>query len=219
VRSERDAAEAQLAAAQAGLTSAREGVAYTEIRAPYRFVVAKRLVQVGEAVVPGTPLMDSVALRQLRVNVEVPQSIAATVRRLQRALVYAADAGNACFEASQITLSPQAAIASSTFAARLAVPEQASSYPCPLEPGMYVRVGLVVGETPRLLIPASAIVQRSEVTAAYVLDGHGGIGLRYLRLGHRQGDRVEVLAGLSADERVVTDVPAAIAAIVAAGRR
>ena len=64
----RDAAAARLAAAEAGLTTAREGVGYTEIRAPYGGVVTKRLVEVGETVGPGTPLMTGLSLRDLRVE-------------------------------------------------------------------------------------------------------------------------------------------------------
>src|SRR5579863_772995 len=66
----RDAAVARLAAARAALESAKEGVAYTEIRAPYAGVVTKRLVQVGETVTPGTPLMSGLSLQFLRVTVD-----------------------------------------------------------------------------------------------------------------------------------------------------
>ena len=58
----RDAAVARLSAARAALESAKEGVAYTEVRAPYAGVVTKRLVQVGETVSPGTPLMSGLSL-------------------------------------------------------------------------------------------------------------------------------------------------------------
>jgi hypothetical protein len=80
-----------------------------------------------------------------------------------------------------------------------------------LAPGMYVKVGLVVGEADRLLIPASAVVERSEVTGVYVIDSHGHATLRYLRPGHRFGDKVEILAGLAAGERIAIDPIAASA--------
>src|SRR5690606_6116795 len=54
VTAERDAAVARLAAAKAALEAAREGVSYTEIRAPYAGVVTERHVEVGESVRPGT---------------------------------------------------------------------------------------------------------------------------------------------------------------------
>src|ERR1019366_8825361 len=80
----RDAAAARLTAAEAALNTAREGVGYTEIRAPYGGVVTKRLVEIGEAVSPGTPLMTGLSLRDLRVDANIPQSVAMQVRRLKQ---------------------------------------------------------------------------------------------------------------------------------------
>ena len=208
----RDAAAARLSAADAGLSSAREGVGYTEIRAPYAGVVTKRLVEVGESVSPGTPLMMGLSLKDLRVDTNVPQSIAMQVRRLKKAAVYV---GNQRIEATKITIFPEAATPSSTFRARLDLPPDTPD----LAPGMYVKVGLVVGETDRLLVPVSSIIERSEVTGVYVVDSHDLVALRYVRPGHRFGDKVEVLAGLAAGERIALDPIAAGAQVVAVGPR
>ncbi|MDO5624173.1 MAG: hypothetical protein Q4G71_05755 [Pseudomonadota bacterium] len=61
----------------------------------------------------------------------------------------------------------------------------------------------------RLLIPASAVVRRAEVTAVYVVGEGARPQLRLLRLGPAQGGQVEVLSGLDAGESVVTDPQAA----------
>lgn len=208
----RDAAAARLTAAEAGLSSAREGVRYTEIRAPYAGVVTKRLVEVGESVSPGTPLMMGLSLKDLRVDTNVPQSIAMQVRRLKKAAVYI---GNQRIEATKITIFPEAATPSSTFRARLDLPPDALD----LAPGMYVRVGLVVGEADRLLVPVSSIIERSEVTGVYVIDSHGLVSLRYVRPGHRFGDKVEIIAGVAAGERIALDPIAASAQVAVAGPR
>jgi len=200
----RDAAAARLVAAEAALSSAREGVGYTEITAPYAGVVTKRLVEVGELVTPGRPLMTGLSLRDLRVSLNVPQSIVATVRRIGKAAIYS---GDRRVEASHITIFPEAAAPSSTFRARIDLPPNSAE----LSPGMYVKVGLVVGDAERLLVPRSALVERSEVTAVYVLDPQNRTELRYVRTGHAFGDRIEILSGLSAGERVATDPIAATA--------
>ncbi len=204
----RDSAAARLAAAEAGLTTAREGVGYTEIRAPYGGVVTKRLVEVGETVGPGTPLMTGLSLRDLRVNTTIPQSIVMSVRKLKRAAVYV---GDKRIDATKITIFPEAATPSSTFRARLDLPPGALD----LAPGMYVKVGLVIGDTDRLLVPASAVIERSEVTGVYVIDSKHQVSLRYVRPGHRFADQVEILAGLSAGERIALDPIAASARIAA----
>ena len=199
----RDAAVAHLAAARAALRSAQEGVAYTEIRAPYAGVVTRRSVEVGETVAPGTPLMSGLSLQYLRVAVDVPQSIVERVRRIRKAAIYI---DGRRIEASKLTIFPEAAAASNTFRARLELPENATD----LYPGMFVKVAFVVGETQRLLVPSASLVERGEVTAVYVIDATGRASLRQIRLGRRVADRVEVLAGLAAGDRIATDPLAAM---------
>jgi multidrug efflux pump subunit AcrA (membrane-fusion protein) len=80
-------------------------------------------------------------------------------------------------------------------------------------------VAFVVGETERLLIPAGALVERSELQSVYVLGADDRIALRQVRTGHRFDDRIEVLAGLLPGERVVTDPLAALAVLRDPSRR
>jgi hypothetical protein len=72
-------------------------------------------------------------------------------------------------------------------------------------PGIYARAHFVTGRAPALLVPRAAVLQRSEVTAVYVV-GDSGLQLRQIRLG-TAGDEhaVEVLAGLRAGERVALE--------------
>lgn len=198
----RDAAVARLNSAQAGLASAREGVAYTEVRAPYAGVVTRRLVQVGETVAPGTPLMSGLSLQFLRVTVDIPQSMIEQVRSIRRAAVYI---GEHRIAAASVTIFPEASAPSGAFRARLELPQNAAD----LYPGMFVKVGFITGEARRLLVPGSVAVQRSEVTAVYMVDTAGRISMRQVRLGDRFDDRIEVLSGLVAGDHVALDPLAA----------
>jgi hypothetical protein len=75
---------------------------------------------------------------------------------------------------------------------------------------MSVKVGFVVGEAERLMLPAAAVVRRSEVTAVYVHAQDGRTALRQVRLGHRIDGRYEVAAGLVAGDQVAVDPLAAM---------
>jgi len=200
---ERDAAVARLAAATAALDSAREGVAYTEVKAPYAGIVTERLVRVGEVVSPGTPLMRGFSLEKLRVTVDIPQSLVGQVRKLGRAAV---EVDGRRIEATGVTIFPEADPATNTFRARVDLPPDAAD----VFPGMFVKVRFVMGEQSRLLVPKSAVIARSEVTAVYVVDEAGRAALRQIRAGAAFGDRLEVLAGLAAGERVALDPLAAL---------
>jgi RND family efflux transporter MFP subunit len=198
----RDAAVARLIAAKAGLDAAREGVAYTEIRAPYSGVVTQKLVQVGQSVAPGTPLMAGASLDELRVVAEVPQSVIDQVRSVRKAAVYV---DGRRIEATGLTLYPAAQPETNTFRLRIDLPKDVRG----LAPGMFVKVGLVTGEADLLLVPRSAVVERSEMRAVYVVAPDGRVVLRQVRLGHVRGDQIEILAGIVTGETIALDPSAA----------
>jgi RND family efflux transporter MFP subunit len=201
----RDSAAARVEAAESAVVAARQQFEYTVIRAPYAGIVTQRHVEVGEAVTSGQPLMSGLSLEKLRVAVDIPQHVALQVRSRPVASVVIA-AGRISPES--VTVFPVADPVTNTFRVRLELPPGQHG----LYPGMYVKVAFEVGETERLLIPAVALVQRSELSAAYVVDERG-VRLRQVRVGQTFGDRVEVLAGLVAGEKVALDpVQAGIAA-------
>ncbi len=209
----RDGARAALDSARAALRESAEQVDYTVIRAPYSGIVVKRHVQVGETVRPGQALISGISLGELRVEVQVPQSDVAAIREHRQAAVILDAASGERLEAKEVVVYPNADPQTHSFRVRLELPAQETG----LHPGMTVKVAFTVGEAQRLLVPAAALLQRSEVTAVYVLDAQGPT-LRQVRIGHRYGDRVEVLAGLDDGERIALD-PVATGEWLAKSRR
>lgn len=63
----------ELARARAELASARLGVTHTRPVAPFDAVLDRRMVEVGDYVQPGTPLLRLVAVDRLKVTAQVPQ--------------------------------------------------------------------------------------------------------------------------------------------------
>ena len=73
-------------------------------------------------------------------------------------------------------------------------------------PGMFVRVHFVVGKASKLVVPASAVLHRSEVVAVYVVDEKGVVKLRQIRVGGLVAEGlIEVLSGLKVGEKVAVD--------------
>ena len=198
----RDATAARVASSRSAVKAAEQQVEYTLVRAPYAGIVTRRHVEVGETVSVGQPLMSGLSLETLRVSVDLPQKMAAQVRDYRIATVIT-DEGRV--EPTEITVFPYADEATNTLKVRLELPPGQFA----LYPGMFVKVAFVVGESTRLLIPAKALVQRSEVTAVYVVAADDEVRLRQLRVGHRFGDLTEVLAGLNEGEQVAIDPVAA----------
>ncbi|MBK1724350.1 efflux RND transporter periplasmic adaptor subunit [Thiocystis violacea] len=206
-----ESAQAALDASTARLEQAQEQLAYTQIRAPYSGIVTHRHVSVGEVASPGSPVMSGISLDQLRVTVDVPQSIIPSVRggasSSARVRVYLPD--GEVTETSKITVFPFADLGSNTFKVRIDLPVTDGDPDQVLFPGMLVKTGFVVGEKSELMVPRAAVVHRSEVTGVYVIGADGQISFRLVRLGQMLPDAYVVLAGLSAGEQVALDPIAA----------
>ncbi len=198
------AAVARHAAAKAALAKSQEQMEYTLVRAPYAGIVTERHVEVGEIANPGQKLMTGISLDQLRVNVDVPQSLIEAVREHRKGSIQLPD--DSWIDAEKLTIFPYAHHGSNTFKVRLDLPAGTPH----LFPGMYVKCAFTVGSHKALLIPQQAVVYRGEVTGAYVLAPDGRITLRYLRIGQTGADgMVEILAGLKEGEQVALDPIAA----------
>lgn len=203
----RDAARAALNAAEAALRSAGQQADYTVVRAPFDGVVTQRFVHVGEAVQSGPPapqpLIALAALDALRVDVVVPQGAVDAIRASPRASVVL-DSGERV-AATKVAVFPYADPVTHSFRVRVELPAGRTG----LYPGMTVRIAFTVGATTRLLVPVSTLVRRGELSGVYVIGTDRSVGLRQVRLGHRFGDEVEVLAGLAPGERIARDPEAA----------
>ncbi len=195
-------ARARLDAAQAELDRASEQLSYTVVHAPYSGIVLGRHVEVGETVQPGTPLLTGLSLEQLRVVAEVPQNRIVAVREHRQATVMLYDKP---VSAARLTFFPYADPATSTFKVRVHLPPGIEG----IFPGMIVKTAFVVGDEFRLMVPASAVARRGEVTACYVVDTAGRVWFRQIRVGRRSDNGIEVLAGLDQGEQVALDPIAA----------
>lgn len=192
-------ARAQVDALKAGVSAASASKSHAQIVAPYASVVASVSVEQGDMATPGTPLLTLYAPGDLRIVAQVPQARLASVRAQ----------GKAQFElvpgqwksAGLVRLLPTADAATQSTEVRLEqIPQEG------LLPGQSVRVLLATGESRRLVLPNAAVVRRGELTAAYVQTPEGRFLQRLLRLGEQFGEAgVEVLAGLSAGEKVALD--------------
>jgi membrane fusion protein, multidrug efflux system len=208
-----DRAEAQYKSAQAQVAAqlASAGAAHTQsdfyvIRAPYAGVIANVSVVMGDMAMPGRPLLTIYDPAALRVTAAIPQSVAA--RLAPDAVPQAEVPGTLARSApSRVQLLPAVDPATHTQELRLDLPPRSSG----LAPGTFARVWLPLaapGQT-RIYVPATAVFKRAELTGVYVVGSDGKPLLRQVRLGPVQADRVEVLSGVSAGERVALDPQAA----------
>jgi RND family efflux transporter MFP subunit len=196
------AAQARVSALLAGAGQAQTERSFATIVAPYSGVVSARHVELGEMAVPGKPLMTGFDPGTLRVSATIPQAQVAAIRAGAKARVEVPSIAK-WVEATELTIIPTADPRTHTTQVRLGLPADVRG----IYPGIYARAHFVTGRAAALLVPRAAVVQRSELTAVYVI-GEAGTPpqLRQIRLGTAGDERsVEVLAGLRAGERVALE--------------
>lgn len=206
-----DTADAQFKAAAAGRDQASAGArqsalaqGFTRVTAPYDGWVLQTLSQAGDLAVPGKPLLTLYAPLPLRAVVQVPASRGDAARAASRVEVQlpGADGAGAWISPISRTVMPAADPVSQTIEWRLELPANGAQG---LVPGQQVRVRFVGGQAQRVVVPASAVLRRGELTAVYVATPTGFV-LKAVRLGADHGAAgVEVLAGLNAADRVALD--------------
>lgn len=200
-------AQAHAMLAQADAASAE--TSFRTLRAPYSGVLASVTAEVGDMAAPGKLLMMVYDPNRLRVVVNVPESYAGalTPGAAVKLEFPGAREDSRWQKAQSVTVLPTADPASHTVQVRLALPANIAGLP----PGMFARAHLPVSgqRGGGLLVPARAVIKRTDLYAVYVVDDSGKPQLRQVRLGKSVGDQVEILAGLRAGERVALDPLAA----------
>ncbi len=192
---------AQAAASEASTGQASLAHGYTAVIAPYSGIVTARLVELGELVMPGKPLMTGFDPSEMRVVASVPQDRLLDIGARPEAMVEAPSL-NRWIKPASITIQPIADARTHSTQVRVYLPKNEPG----VYPGMFVRTHFVVGKASKLLIPASAVLRRSEVVAVYVVNEKGNVKLRQVRVGEATSDgAVEILAGLNPGEKVALD--------------
>lgn len=200
-KSDYEMARAQAEASEAGAQQSALAQSYTSVIAPYGGVVSARMVELGEMVTVGKPLMTGFDPSQLRVIANVPQHKLKDIGSRPDVTVEVPSLSR-WIKAASVTVQPSADARTHSTQVRVDLPaNQANLYP-----GMFVRTHFVVGKENKMLIPVSAVVRRSEVVAVYVVDDKEVPRLRQVRLGEANAQsEIEVLAGLNVGERVARE--------------
>ena len=73
-----------------------------------------------------------------------------------------------------------------------------------LKPDMYADVEFLVNIPAKLTVPADAVLNSGDRKTVFIDRGNGYLEPRQVKTGEREGDRIQILSGLSGGERIVT---------------
>jgi RND family efflux transporter MFP subunit len=194
---------ASIQASQASVKLAERQLRDTQIRAPFDGVVEKRMVNLGELVKPQTPVIAIVRLDPLKVTAEIPEKMAPWITTGEGVQLQVDAYRGRTFAGKVSRISPAVNTSTRAFPFEALVPNPDAA----LKPGTFARVHIDSSMVDDVLtLPYAALQYRYGVNRVFVVDGDK-LKLRELNVGERVGDRVEILNGVIAGERVaVTDV-------------
>jgi RND family efflux transporter MFP subunit len=192
------ALQAQSSEAKAAVAGARTQLGYMRLRAPFAGIVTARSADPGTLATPGTPLLQIDRDGPLQLYTPVDESLIGSVRLGMKLPVSMDGMGAADTTATVAQIVPAADPSSRSFLVKLDLPASKQ-----LRAGMYAAASFPGAVRSVILAPESAVVMRGSLACVYALDPQGVAQLRYVTLGNRHGDEVEVLSGVAAGETLV----------------
>jgi RND family efflux transporter MFP subunit len=197
-KARRDRALAGVNEAESSLQQARTVAGYSQIRAPFDGVVTARYVDEGTLAAPGAPLVTVEDPSSYRLEITVDESDIALVQPNAAVPVTIDALDSAAIAAHVARIVPAADPRSRSFLVKLELPRDAH-----LRSGLYGRAQLARGVRGGLVAPMTAVVDRGQVQGVYVVGADRVASLRFVTVGGRSGNDVELLSGVQPGERVV----------------
>ncbi len=169
-------------------------LSYTVVKAPFDGVITEKKVEAGELASPGQPLLKMENPRQLRLEATVAEGDLKSVSRGDKIPVII----DALQGLGQIL--PAGDPQTHTFTVKVDLPSVPG-----LKTGMFGRFQLDKGTTRTILVPETGVVERGELTSAFVVGSDRIARLRWVKTGRRFDKQVELLSGVNVGESVLLD--------------
>jgi RND family efflux transporter MFP subunit len=194
----------KIAQAAQAVASAEVMRSYAQITAPFAGTVTAKSVDPGVLATPGAPLLTIEREGAYRLEATVEESKLPLIRTGQPVTVMLDGIGRPV-EGRVSEVVPTIDAASRSFTVKIDLPAIAQ-----LRSGLFGRARFAFGTRQVLAVPAAAVTERGQLASVFVADA-GRARSRFVTLGQRAGDSVEILSGLNPGEQVVFPVPPSLA--------
>lgn len=209
-KSELDFAEANLQQNQGNADAISAAIEKKTIRAPFAGQLGIRLVNLGEYLDTGKPIVSLQALEPVHADFSLPQQELAQLKSGMRVRLFTDTYPDRHFDGTLTAMNPDLdpGTRSVGLQATLDNPEHL------LRPGMFARVEvLLLSEQSVLVVPATSILSAPYGDSVYVIESNSGtnnasaglvVRQQFIRTGRARGDFISVETGLKPGERVVS---------------
>lgn len=193
--------------AQAALAELDESLKNANSTAPFDGLIVNKMVERGDIVQPGMPLVSFADVTRLQIHVEVPTRLLRAIEPGAEVMAHI-DGEPAPVPVKVDRIFPTADAGGHTTTVKFALPPGTLA-----RPGMYAEVILADPKgtgTGLPLIPVSALTWRGSLPAVFKVTDDGQVKLRLIRIEEPAiGERVRVISGLQVGDRILADPAAA----------
>jgi RND family efflux transporter MFP subunit len=207
-RARRAQIDSRMAQAEQGIRSASVMRDYSKLTAPFAGVITSRSAEPGTLATPGVPLLTLEQEGSLRLEATLDESRLGLVKVGQPVEV-AIEALDRKLAARVSEIEPLVDAASRSYVAKIDLPALHQ-----LRSGLFGRVVFGIGSRKVLTIPAGALQDRGQLQTVFVIEDGAAhtrlVTTRLVTTGERGSAGVEILSGLSAGEKVASNVSPAL---------
>lgn len=202
-RARYEMAKARLEGARQMKNEVESQFAYVNLRAPFDGVITNKFIDEGDMASPGVPLISVEGPGSFEVIASVPEREISKIKSGTEVQV-SVKSLNTQVAGTITEVSSSARNTGGQYLVKVVLDKTEAG----ILSGMYATVQFPIEKTEgdtAILIPKEALVHRGELTGIYTVSQSNTAILRWLRLGRGLGDNVEVLAGLSTDEKFIVN--------------
>lgn len=198
---------ADVQAAKAAVSRLEKLTSFKQVRAPFAGTITRRYVDPGALIHGGasgnaSALFDLAQMDTLRVQVNVPQAYLRDVATGSSVQVQVAEYPDRRFTGKILRTSGAFDPGTRTLLTEIELPNQDGA----LFPGIHVDVALALTQAePPLVVPATSLMIRATGLQVAVVNDADRVQLQKVRVGRDLGRMVEIVSGLEAGTRIVTN--------------
>ena len=203
----------QYQSAKAGLETAKQQrnevsamLSYTNLTAPFAGTVTQKMMDAGSMANPGMPLLTIEQSGSYQVSASVPESEISLIKE-NTPVTINIDAIHKVISGKIAQISQSSENSGGQYMIKVNIPDNERQG---LFAGMYGNVAIPVIQAiktanvnDQVMVPVSAIEYKDQLTGLYTIGSNHTALLRWVRLGRTQGNQVEVLSGLAANEQFI----------------
>lgn len=191
----------QISQAMAAIRELDENLINAVSYAPFDGVILKKMIEEGDIVQPGMPLISFADVTKLEIRVDVPTNLLFSLREGMQ-IQARIDGTDKLIPVTVSRIYPSADMGGHTTTVEFIIHDSSKA-----RSGMYAEVMIPdpsKSGASSPVVPESAILWRGSLPAVYKLDDAGELKLRIIRIGERNGQgQVAIISGIKAGDKIL----------------